>query len=338
MTITYIKPKLKLLQFVLVLSVISIAFLTLPNRFREGQILADDISLTPDEITVSATIGTTAEMVVYGYAPASSTVSLTGNGISEERKAETNGYFYISKIYTSSGTSTYPELCLVAHIGSLSTQPTCLPSLPGGNYVYQVGPVILSPIISIEQNIFPIRTQVALNGVTIPNAKVSIYLAEAGRSISLVPKALAYYLPTYEVTSNSLGKFQFNLPSNNTAKWKVYASTAYLSSISPKSTTLNFRVESNIHYLITRIYETIVKTTNSITTVITTNDRKGTAVNESQIVNLSTSETAVLRSRLLYFVIFVEVLILAILIFVLLKKKNQKPKKTLVESHGNSLR
>lgn len=302
-------------------------FTTSPNPFRDASVKADDTPIVSDEITISATIGTTTAMTIYGYAPASSFVSLTGSGISTEKQANTSGYFSFDQISTSNTSDEYSELCLIAYIGKYSTQPTCLPPLPAGNNVYNIGPVILSPIISIQKNVFPKDTQVALQGTTTPNTTVYVHLAESDRKLALVSRVLAYNLPKYEVTSNSLGKFEFNLPSNMVAKWKVYASTIYLSGVSPKSNTLSFVVESNVLYYLTKIYETVIKTTRLITTTVVASEEYAAEKiypNGFPNTNVSAREVESFRSNLLYYVIFIEVLIFILLaIFFLVKKRGR---------------
>ncbi|KKQ48445.1 MAG: hypothetical protein US68_C0032G0006 [Candidatus Shapirobacteria bacterium GW2011_GWE1_38_10] len=332
----YQKLRISIAFFLSILLAILFVFLAPPNQFRSHPILAAESSITPEEITVSATIGTTTSMIIYGYAPSLSKVQLTGNGISEERSAAANGYFSFDNIGTTSTASVYPELCLRAYIGKLSTQPTCIPSLPRVNHIYEIGPVILSPIISVEQNIFVLGTQVVLNGTTIPNSKVNIYLAERRINLALVSRVLAYQIPIYEVTSNNLGNFQFNLPSNSTAKWKVYAATTYLSSASPKSNTLNFTVESNISYYLKKIEETIKKTINIITTIVTTkNSDENKPNDQTGFNNISTSEVEVFRSRLTLFVIFAEGIILLLLVIIILKKTRKNNKKKAQGDHSN---
>ena len=184
--------------------------------------------------------------------------------------------------------------------------------------------MILSPIISIEQNTFLLGTQVALNGTTTPNSEVNIYLAGSKNKLVLVPRALAYQIPVYKVTSNKLGKFQFNLPSNYVAKWRVYAATTFMSSASPISNTLNFTVESNIKYYLKKVTETVTKITNIITTIITTKSNDTIRPdNSTRLYNISTNEIDTYRSILPYFVMIVEGLILIILVVIILSKRRK---------------
>ena len=323
------KQKSKIIYLLMAAVAIFLLYLvTSLNRLRSLPPVEGESTIVSDDITVSATIGTTAKMIVFGYAPASSRVILTGEGISEERSAEASGWFSFDNIHKTGSTDEYPELCLVAYLGNLSTQPTCLPALPGGNNSYDIGPVILSPIISIEQNVFLLGTQVALNGTTIPDSTVSIYFAENGGNVALVPKALAYNIPAYEVESDSLGKFQLNLPSNIVARWKVFASTTYSESSSPRSNTLNFTVQNNISYYLKKIYETIVRTTTIITTAVTAKtDEEVQKENATRIDNVPVKEVGIVRSQIPYFVIVIEVLILILLIIFVLVRKRKKGKK-----------
>lgn len=314
--------------------IVSFAISTSLNAFRGGLVRADDQSITPDEITISATIGTPTHMTIFGYAPPLSRIILYGNGITAEVEADAKGYFSFNQIYTTGGTRNYPELCLLAYIGGYSTQPTCLPALQGNATVYTIGPVLLSPIISIEQNVFPLGTQVILNGITIPNSEVSIYFEQSGGWFTFVPNTHGYSLPPYKVTSDEFGKFQLNLPSNFTTRWKVYASVNYSSSTSTRSNTLNFRVESNVVYYLTRIYETVVKTTKLATTVITTTSAKNRVTPDGfPNTNISENEIEAFRYRLPYYAIYIELFILLILIllFLLLRKKRRKKDK----NHSN---
>lgn len=311
--------------------IISLTFSALLNAFRGVVVKADEQSITPDEITISATIGTPTHMSIFGYAPPLSRIILYGNGITAEILADAKGYFSFDQIYTTGGSKNYPELCLLAFIGSYSTRPTCLPAIEGNATAYTIGPVILSPIIIIEQNVFPVGTQVILNGISIPNSEISIFFERSAGLLSFVSGSPGYPLPPYKVTSDKFGKFQLNLPSDTIARWRVYALVNYSSSESTASSTLNFRVESNIIYYITRIYETVIKTTKLATTAFTAADIKDTVSPDGfPDTNISKDEVELFRSRLPYFAIFIEIFILLILviIIVLLRRKKHKRKKT----------
>lgn len=319
--------KTKLLLIIAILFASLLISLTSPNAFRRGNIKADERSITPAEITISATIGTPTHMTIFGYAPPLSRIVLYGTGIAAEVNVDAKGYFSFNQIYSTGGTRNYPELCLLAYIGSYSTQPTCLPAVVSNTTVYAIGPVILSPIIFIEQNVFPVGTQIILNGITIPNTEVYIYFEQSGGWFSFVPNTYGYPLPPYKVTSDSFGKFQFNLPSNAITRWRVSATVNFLSSVSSKSNTLYFRTEPNIIYYLIKIYETVIKTTKIVATTISKTDFSNKVTPDGfPNTNISKGEVQIFRYRLPYFAILIEVFILIflILVFLLLRKKKLK--------------
>ena len=323
------KNKSRHLSRIIGFFIASLIILTSLNASREVLIKADERSITPDVITISATIGTPTHMVIFGYAPPLSRIILYGNGITAEMAVDAKGYFSFDQIYSTGGTRNYPELCLLAYIGSYSTQPTCLPAIESNTTVTTIGPVILSPIIFIEQNVFPAGTQIVLNGITIPNSEVNIYFEQSGGWFSFVPNIHGYPLPPYKVTSDKFGKFQINLPSNAITRWRVNATVNYLSSTSSKSNTLYFRSEPNILYYLVKIYETIVKTTKLVAATVTNTNISDQATPDGfPNTNISKGEVEIFRYRLPYFAILIEVFILIFLIIIIVLLRKKKGKRT----------
>lgn len=163
---------------------------------------------------------------IYGYGPINSEVYLKGFGVSEKTSTNSNGLFRFESIYSYS--SFYPELCIqLIDSKRRSTQPSCIPAFPiGGIIPQEVGPLLLSPSISISQN--------KIDGQTIPNADVFIHLY----------KKNGFKLPVINIKSDVLGAFDINLPTSDMADYKVFASTKLGEYQSAKSTTLNFSVIS----------------------------------------------------------------------------------------------
>lgn len=214
------------------------------------------------EITVSATIGE-PKLILFGYTSPNALVELKGIRVSEETIANKEGYFFFDRIFLPPPSPEYPELCLT----SIDTQnrisfPTCLPPLPTGPYEITVGPVLLPPTISLEKGNFLPLEQIAALGATIPNTEVTIYLAndlstgflasaiyhDRGVSsrlkLAFITPVYAYSLPKYQIQADNNGHFEFNLPANQPATWRVFAGSFYLGSPTPKSNTLTFKVLS----------------------------------------------------------------------------------------------
>lgn len=198
-------------------------------------------------IIVSATVGE-PKLTLFGYTSPGAWVELKGTGVVEETISNSQGYFFFDRIFLPRPRPEYPELCLTA----VDTQqrpsfPTCLPPLPVGPFNIQVGPVLLSPTISLEKGNFLPGEQVAAKGATIPNSEVTIFLAYDPSSLpqfSLISPVYAYSLPKYQIRSDENGSFEFNLPANQPTTWRVFAAAKLLGSPTPKSNTLTFRVLS----------------------------------------------------------------------------------------------
>ena len=196
----------------------------------------------PYTITVTATIGE-PKLTLFGWTSPFALVELRGSQVYAETTANIQGYFYFDRVFLPQ-TANSPELCLSA----IDTQdrtsfPTCLPPLPTGPYHVRVGPVLLAPTISLEKGNFLAGQQVAARGETMPNSKVTIFLAnEAKGTASLISPAYAFSLPQYQIISDETGHFEFNLPASWPATWRVFASADYLDSPTPKSNTLAFKI------------------------------------------------------------------------------------------------
>lgn len=193
-----------------------------------------------------ATVGK-SWLSIYGYGPINSEVSLRGFGISERTTTDKTGLFRFSSVYNF--TYSYPELCIQAvDSEKRATQPTCIPPLPNDNLTpLEVGPILLSPTLSLSNNKVVADSESYLSGKTTPNTKVNIYLAKSGQKklLSLVSVANAYNLPVLDTTSNERGEFDINMPTSDIADFKVFASTKFNNNLSAKSNTLHFAVISS---------------------------------------------------------------------------------------------
>lgn len=208
------------------------------------------IPITAPDTTMSATVGKTV-LSIYGYGPANSNVNLNGIGVSGNTTSDDKGFFRFEEIY--SYTFVYPELCIQAvDSESRVTQPSCIPALPALNKIPKsVGPVMLSPTISINSNNIVVGDELLASGFTIPNSKLDIHIArEEGRRTSLgsrtslVKTAHAYNIPTYQIESDEKGEFEFSLPTQTSTSYKIFATSTVGESYSAKSTTLTFSVLS----------------------------------------------------------------------------------------------
>ncbi len=185
---------------------------------------------------------------IYGYGPVNSEVTLKGFGVSEVTTSDDIGLFRFGSVYSFS--YTYPELCIQAvDLENRVTQPTCIPALPNDSIIpLEVGPILLSPTLSLSNNEIPEGEESYLYGKTTPDTEVFIYLAknESKNKISLVPTVDAYSLPILNTTSNEKGEFEFTMPTAKKAEYNIFASTKVAGNLSAKSNTLKFVVVSSV--------------------------------------------------------------------------------------------
>jgi len=223
--------------------------LLVPHLQHPTSILAFEHFTTPAPIRLSATIGQ-PKLSLYGYSCANCPVLLQGQAVFEETTTGNDGYFEFNKIFLPFDSKGL-ELCLISiDSRQATTFPTCLPTLPAEPYHSQIGPVLLPPTINLSQGSFAPNQQVQAFGQAIPNSVVNIYLANTlrGERLSLIKTALAYNLPHYQASANSEGHFEFNLPVSY-SKWRVFATSQFEQSPSPKSNTLTFTVLSPLGWL-----------------------------------------------------------------------------------------
>ena len=203
-------------------------------------------------------------LIIYGYGPADSSFYLLGIGVYEATKSDNRGYYKFDNlmfptILSYAADLLFPELCIFAvDENNLVTQPSCIAGMPLNLSVQEVGPILVSPTITISKNIYYQDEFIESSGKTIPNSKVFVSIIKADKSFipKLINEISAYGLPTYEVASDENGNYSYNLPSNTLDNWKVFASTEYQNNKSPISNTLNFRVKPQIYHA-TEIFESV---------------------------------------------------------------------------------
>lgn len=201
-------------------------------------------------------------LTIYGYGPINSEVTLKGFGVSSKTVSDSNGLFRFSEIYSLS--LKYPELCIQAvDDQNRTTQPSCIPALPNDSLIpLEVGPILLSPTISISESKVKEGTNATLSGRTTPNTKVNIFVSKRDgntNKLSLVKEANAYTLPAVEINSNEKGEYEVSLPTGESAEYKLFASTKFGEYLSAKSNTLNFAVLTELKTFFQRLWDLIIR-------------------------------------------------------------------------------
>lgn len=147
---------------------------------------------------------------------------------------------------------TLAPFCLITtDISNTSSHPLCIaPPPPDVNIL--IREVVMPPTLSLSKGKMVQNETVATQGYTTPNSEVIPFLFEEkprrfrfptifGLSILNV---YAVEVPKPPIKSDKQGFYQFNLPTSEIGKNRIFVGSIFLANPSPKSTTLVFDVLS----------------------------------------------------------------------------------------------
>jgi len=145
---------------------------------------------------------------------------------------------------------TIRPFCLIAtDVSNISSYPLCLPPPPQESNIL-VKEVVMPPTLRIDKGKIAKGETVAAQGYTTPNSEVTPYLFEEKSRLPLISQYLNFLIssvsaaevPKPPIKSNQNGFYQFNLPTSDIGKNRVFVGSIFLNNPSPKSTTLVFDV------------------------------------------------------------------------------------------------
>lgn len=212
-------------------------FLLAPIQVQ-AQTLTDSSS-----VSVSGSVGVN-EATIYGYTSPNSRVELTSANVYSLDYSDDTGYYEFTKTILPKNYSS--ELCLQSKDDSgRSSSLICVPSPPNTNYHTDIGPIILPPTVSLEQDNINPNSTVVSSGQSIPKSTVTVYFYKVNDAAQSFPKsALAYSLPKIETTTDEKGNYNINLPTAYSSNYRLYTSVTYDDNFSPKSNTLLYTMPS----------------------------------------------------------------------------------------------
>lgn len=192
--------------------------------------------------TITASIGQN-RVTIYGYTSPNSKVELTSPKVLALTQSDQEGYFLFDKTLLPKNPS---DLCLTSvDNNSRETTPICFPPPPATNYHTDIGPILLPPTISLENNQINPNSTVVTSGQSIPNSQVNLSFYKVDNSAKSFPKtANAYSLPSITATTDELGNFSLNLPTAYASDYRLYATAKFNDNYSPKSNTLIYILPS----------------------------------------------------------------------------------------------
>jgi hypothetical protein len=194
------------------------------------------------DVNISASIGEN-EVTIFGFTSPNSRVELTGINIYALTYSGNFGFFKFDKHVLPKNPS---DLCLQSkdHHGRSSTL-VCIPPPPATNYHTDIGPIILPPTISLEQDKINPNSTVITSGQSIPNSPLTVFFYKVNDAAKSFPKAaLAYSLPPIKTTTDENGNYSLNLPTAYSSNYRLYTSVEYDGNNSPKSNTLLYFLPS----------------------------------------------------------------------------------------------
>jgi len=191
-------------------------------------------------VTISAKIPANA-ITIFGYTSPDSRIELSSSKTFAVTYSQSDGYFIFDHIILPRQSQ---DLCLTSQDESNRlNNPVCIPEPPLANSYTEIGPVLLSPTLSLD-----LQNQYS-SGQSIPNSTINVYLYQQSSPLSLVKKVEAFSLPIFETKTDSQGNYSLNLPNTVASNYRVFATTQYLDSNSPKSNTLLYHPNYTISLL-----------------------------------------------------------------------------------------
>jgi hypothetical protein len=218
-------------------------FLLLFLIFPSSVLAAD--STVYQSVSVSASIGQN-RVTINGYTSPESRVELSSPRVFAVTYSDQSGYFVFDKTLLPKNPS---DLCLTSiDQDSRHTTPICIPSPPITNYQTDIGPILLPPTISLENALINPNATVITSGQSIPNSQVSIHFYKVDdQAVSFPKEVQAYSLPSITFTTDQDGHFSLSLPTAYSSNYRLFASTNFDDSNSPKSNTLIYILPSLLY-------------------------------------------------------------------------------------------
>ena len=245
-------------------------------RFNRGQVEAGVQSGVKTE--VKAEIAGKFSLRLFGYTSADSLVQVLGVRTYAQGTSDRTGYFLFKDITIALEAK---EICISAiDTERRSSFPLCIalpntvPDKVGAGKPTEIGPLLLSPTLSLSSANIWQNQQAGLSGMTIPESEVTVSFfevsantqnsaadAEVGHDFfahlpasaslfSLVPKAFAAEVPILTAKADRKGRYSVNLPSSKSQTYRVFAKAVYKDSLTPKSQTLTYDIGAVTDYFV----------------------------------------------------------------------------------------
>jgi len=182
-----------------------------------------------ESVLVSASVPANS-VTIFGYTSPNSRVELSSSKAFAVTYSQSDGYYIFDRIILPRQSQ---DLCLTSlDESNRLNNPTCISEPPLFNNFTSIGPILLSPTITLD-----LQNQYS-SGQSIPDSTVKIYLYQQDSPFSLVKKVQALSLPIIETKADSEGNYSLNLPSTVATNYRIFSTSIHQDANSPKSNTL----------------------------------------------------------------------------------------------------
>lgn len=199
---------------------------------------------------VEALIPYGSSLFIYGYSAPNSVVYAEGTRTYGETTTDTTGYFSFNRLSIAREAT---ELCFSTLDADRRTGfPLCIRT--PRQTEQEVGPLLLSPTVSLSNNSIRENQNAYALGKTIPRAEVQISFFEVTdqerKQLSsqvnqlLDMSVYAKDLAPFATTADENGNFSFSIPTSKPLTYRLFVKGIYEKQPTPKSKTISYSIES----------------------------------------------------------------------------------------------
>ncbi len=194
-----------------------------------------------ESVKVSANIPAST-VTIFGYTSPNSRVELSSSKAFAVTYSLSDGYYVFDRLILPRHSQ---DLCLTSlDESNRLNNPTCISEPPLYNNFTNIGPILLSPTITLD-----LKNQYS-SGQSIPNSTIKLYLYQEDSPLSLIKKVEAFSIPVVETQTDASGNYSVNLPSTVATNYRIFSTAIHLDANSPKSNTLLYHP----NYFISLLY------------------------------------------------------------------------------------
>lgn len=228
------------LNFVFLFLLFSLLF-DQQKMWEKGQVMGVTQS-SSGIVGVSASIGA-FRFTLDGYTSPGALVTISGMGVYDQTYANRDGYFQFSNSFSPFSPR---EACLTAQdqLGRI-TSPVCLPPFSTNRNI-TIGPVILSPTVSLDKDNYYVGDEVILSGQSIPNSQITLSSFVKNKSPRIITQIIkpvsAATIPQLTIKTDAKGNYAVALPSSSDESMRLFTQTKYNEQPSAQSINLNIKI------------------------------------------------------------------------------------------------